>query len=998
MVSQENGWYVQLLGTLTATRRDCQISHFRTQKIGLLLAYLVYYPTRRHSREELIEILWQEVDPSTGRNRFKQTLASLRRHLEASGAPSDQLLWTDRTYIHLHPNSVMTDVLDFTAHLRLANQNTETEGKISLLKQAVELYGGDLLPGFYEDWVVRERERLRHTCITALQELIALLRETQAQKSAIEFARHLITLDPLEEQSHCTLVRLYIETGHRVEALRHYHETERILREGLGTTPSPELRLLVEPLLHDSPASPIRKREHKPTLKGKESYLGNLSLPLTRFFGREAEIAKLKSLLCTENTLHASRLVTLTGPGGTGKTRLALEAVQQFGDYFTGGVWFVPLADLTKPAQIPNTLLKVLGIRPAPNITPLEQAIEHLYTQGRERESAPSPTLLLLDNFEQLVAGGAAIVKALLERAPSIVCLITSRQHLNIEGEREIALMPLTTPTKIEPPDQLLRIPSVGLFVDRMQSRRSDFVFSEANAPTVVSLCQRLEGIPLAIELTAGWARTLTLSEMLKHLESGFAILSRSNRDAHPRHLSLTATIDWSFRLLSPEVQRFFAQLSLFRGGWTISAAESICEEAQTSQYVELLCNCSLAIAEEVRGVMRFRMLETIRQYAYQKLQESGDYEPLSKRHFQYFLALVSKHQNDDTLPDYNNVLAAIEWCLSESEDVGNALKMHYEASMFWGGYGGWQEGRNYLARLRNRFWERMSQEQKAQALHMEAIITLRQGFTDISKELCYQALEIRKSVGNPHQILASRDLLGVVHLRSGDFETAYSLFEEGLALHIQITPNKAFVAGCYHNMGRVRLAQRDLDAAWELEEKGLSIYRSLDKVGGAGLCLGILGEIATLRGDFALANQLFDESILLFRGNNERPRLAEMLVFKAKVALCQEDWEVAHTLIEEGIPILHELGDRPHCVQALLVAAKLADGEGHYLQAVRLYGAESYLREQIKLSIAFGGDSQSALASLRQRLGEPAFDEAFQAGQRFTFTQAMEYALEKIE
>ena len=302
------------------------------------------------------------------------------------------------------------------------------------------------------------------------------------------------------------------------------------------------------------------------------------------------------------------RLVTLTGLGGAGKTRLAIEVAERLVEPFAGAVWFAPLADITDPRLLADTILDSLRLVRSPQQEPLEQVIEALSRQ---------PSLLILDNFEQMVEGGAALVQTLLSRVPTLTVLVTSRQLLGLAGEEEFVVPPLLTPNGGETAAQLSLYDSVQLFVDRAQAAMPHFQVTSGNAPAVAELCHRLEGLPLAIELAAARALVLTPAQMLKQLEQRFGFLVSRKRDATERHKTLEAAIEWSYRLLTPELQRFFARLSVFRGGWTAEAAEAVCEEPLALDYLAQLRECSLVLAEETRGGrMRFRMLESLREYA----------------------------------------------------------------------------------------------------------------------------------------------------------------------------------------------------------------------------------------------------------------------------------------------------------------------------------------------------------------------------------------------
>jgi predicted ATPase len=349
-----------------------------------------------------------------------------------------------------------------------------------------------------------------------------------------------------------------------------------------------------------------------------------LPVPVTRFFGREEEIERIKALLCPPET----RLVTLTGLGGAGKTRLALEVAGRLRERFPGPVYFVALADLTRAGGIPDAILDALGLPRFANVPPPVQVTNALHRQR---------SLLVLDNFEHLIEEGALYLRDLLAGVPSLTCLVTSRQRLGIAGEREFPVLPLPTPRQ-QPgpstpqttaqerltPEQLAGFASVALFADRAPAARPDFEVTTGNGADVAALCRRLEGIPLAIELAAARAKALTPAQMLSQLDRRFDFLVSRQQDAVPRHRTLRAALDWSCDLLPAPVARFFGRLSVFRGGWTLEAAEAVGEvtAALALDYLEQLQDGSLVVAEEREGGMRFRMLETVRERAAEMLDD----------------------------------------------------------------------------------------------------------------------------------------------------------------------------------------------------------------------------------------------------------------------------------------------------------------------------------------------------------------------------------------
>ncbi len=455
-------WRITLLGGLEAHRQEWHITRFSTQKTAALLAYLAFYRDRAHPREVLIGLLWPEADEGAGRNRLSTALSSLRNQLEPPGTPASAVLRAERFSIGLNPVAVQSDVSEFEGAIRAALKADRNAEQTPLLSEAVSLYRGPLLPGYYDAWILTEAERLAGLFFDATSRLIQNLEAAADLTMALSHARQAAALDPLREEAHRHLMRLLAATGRPGAALGQYKEYERQLEEETGEEPSAALRALARQIEHESGltasamtaslVAPVRARETAAplpphtaeaagalsTLREAEPAPGALALPalpltLTRFFGREQEIAALSKLLLSAEV----RLLTLTGSGGTGKTRLAIEVARRLRGHFPGAIWFVPLAELRDPARIAQTLLDNLRIGRLPQREPLEQIAEALSKQ---------PCLVVLDNFEQLVEGGADLVGTLLGCAPSLTLLVTSRQLLSLTGEREMPLMPLPTP------------------------------------------------------------------------------------------------------------------------------------------------------------------------------------------------------------------------------------------------------------------------------------------------------------------------------------------------------------------------------------------------------------------------------------------------------------------------------------------------------------------------------------------------------------------------
>ncbi|MCE9660544.1 MAG: NACHT domain-containing protein [Burkholderiales bacterium] len=526
-------WRVRVLGGMRADDGQETIERFGSGSVASLLARLAMYPSRRHSREELVELLWPGVQPEAGRNRLRQTLFALRALLEPPSAMPRPVIVADRTSIAAVDGALDCDAVEFERAMR--------EGRHA---DALALYRGELLPGHYDEWIDEERMRL-----TALAE--------------------------------------------RAEAA--------LSRAGAAPTPP------AAPLASSPPA--VARRERSP-----------LPLYLTRFFGREADVARLREALVGD------RLVTLLGPGGGGKTRLATEVAAAWRAAAPRGelTLFVALVGSATREALLDALAAALHLPPADS-APLERVVDALEAR---------PALLVLDNFEQLVEVGADVVARLLSALPELRILITSRRALGLDGERQLLLPPLGVPAPSATLAEAAASPAVSLFVDRARAARADFHLSERNRPVLIELAQALEGLPLALELAASRVRSVSPAEMLEHLRpaagapagAGLALLARPGPrgGGDPRHASMLRTIEWSWRLLPPPLQRLLAELTVFEGGFSLAAASAVGSAGAQPVVLMLdeLVGHSLLAAQRSEGedqagaATRFALDESIRAFA----------------------------------------------------------------------------------------------------------------------------------------------------------------------------------------------------------------------------------------------------------------------------------------------------------------------------------------------------------------------------------------------
>ncbi|HEX9076869.1 MAG TPA: BTAD domain-containing putative transcriptional regulator, partial [Anaerolineae bacterium] len=601
---------VFLLGAFRV-ERDSHPLHLTHRKVELLFAYLILHP-QEHSREKLAALFWGDSSDIHARHSFRTALTAIRK------AFGDKILLADRTTVQINPAyPIWVDAVEFERTVEGA-PSAESAPSAQGDPSALDLYQGDLLADFYDDWILPEREHYRDLYLTALLRLVQEMRALSEYERAIAYAQRVLASEPTNERAHQHLIFCYVALGNRTAALKQYAECVRILRDDLAVEPTRETTALAE-WIERAPAA------HPPS----EARLTNLPIPLTSFIGRKREMAEGKRLIASQ------RLVTLTGAGGSGKTRLAIQIATDLVDAFRDGVWWVELAALTEGALVPQAVAQALGVREVPN-QPLSETLVH-FLHARQ-------LLLVLDNCEHLVNACAELAIELLSVCPDLKVLATSREALGLTGEVAwpVPTLALPDPKQVSLQDLLMQFEGIRLFVERAVVVKPDFVVTPQNARAVVEVCRRLDGIPLAIELAAARIKILTVEHIAARLDDRFNLLTTGSRTALPRQKTLRATIDWSYDLLIPETQKLFRRLSVFAGGFTLDAAEAVCtdeslERSTVLKELSRLVDRSLVLVEQQDRTERYRMLETIRDYAYGKLVELSEADEIRKKHGRFF-------------------------------------------------------------------------------------------------------------------------------------------------------------------------------------------------------------------------------------------------------------------------------------------------------------------------------------------------------------------------
>jgi predicted ATPase/DNA-binding SARP family transcriptional activator/Tfp pilus assembly protein PilF len=962
-------WRICLLGGLCAEREGVLISRFPTRHCAALLAYLAYFSRRPHPRDALVALLWPDAPPRSARNSLSKALSSLRRLLHTPADPCPLFL-ADHSAVQLNPHCFLTDVQEFDAAL-LAIERAPGDPPIDALARAVACYPGELLPDAHDPWVLQERPWLAERYHRALISLLTALERAGELSRAIEQARRGIRIDPLREETHRALIRLLAASGQPALARRQYAELERLLRDELGAAPTEETRALLPaidpgPLSHPA-ASASRPRPVALSHAPPGDVAARLPVSLTRFFGREAEIDALCRMLDQEGR----RLLTLTGVGGSGKSRLALEVAQCLAPRFPGHAAFVPLAALTDGRRLPEAIRDALGLPPAPNARPLDQVTAALAVQ---------PTLLVLDNLEHLLEEAAPLVATLLERAPALTCLVTSREALRLSGERRFPVAPLPVPETRAALETVRQNASVQLFLDRAQGVAPAFALTEENAAAVAAVCRRLEGVPLAIELAAARVEAVSLGEMARELEGRLGGLVSGMRDVAERHRSLWGALAWSYRLLPEGLLEFFAGLSVFRGGWTVGAAAAVCGERRAGEYLERLGGCSLVEWEERGGERRYRMLETLREFAAGQLTSQSQPE-FATRHMEFYAALAQTTRPELQGPrrqraldrlsrEIDNLRAALEWSLSCDEGRPLALGMATNLERFWEARGHWQEGSTWIEKaleqeeatvgtghpeaqaaalgalgrlewLQGRYPSARAQLSRAIRLAREAgnALILCNGLADLSQvardegkireaaESAEAAVDAGRTSGDTQSLAYALNVLGRALREGGDYVGARARFRESLRLYKE-TGDSWGISAPTTNLGILASLEGDDEDAVSWLEEALRLRREAGDPFTLMMSLIALGVVLMRRTQESRAEPLYNEALQLARAMRHDWFTGSAAWPLARRYFDRGEYPIARSLAAEAIAGWTRLGHAGRVADGLLLLAQVARRE----------------------------------------------------------------------
>jgi predicted ATPase/DNA-binding SARP family transcriptional activator len=886
---------------------------WRLRKSKSLVKLLALAPEHRLHRERASELLWPDRDAAAAANNLHQALFVARRALEAAGLDG-------ASAIELRDDALLlVDAVVDVEEFEQAAATARGSGDKALCQAAVALYGGELLPeDRYEDWSAARRESLREQCIALLLELATLEGGAGDGAAAVRWLQRALVEDPLNEDAHRRLMTLFAMSGRRQQALAQYQRLRQALRREFEDVPDSETRQLYQSILSGSfsPAEAAGEAEEERVPREASPARGphNLPLRLTSFVGRERELAEVWRLL------DRSRLVTLTGPGGCGKTRLAIEAASGRLRSHPDGVWLVDLAPIADQSLVPDAVAQELGIQLRAGQPPATALALQLSARG---------LMLVLDNCEHLIDSCARVALQLVRSCPDVTVLATSREPLHVPGELAWRVPSLSLP---EPSDdlseeELLRCEAGRLFCERAAESAPGFEAGGENTRAIAEICVRLDGMPLALELAAARARVLSPVQIAERLGDSLRLLAAGSRTSLTRQQTLRATLAWSHDLLTQEERVLFRRLAVFSGSFALDAVEGICESGdldrlQVLDLLDRLVDKSLVAVDHHAGEARYRLLETVRQFAAECLAEAGERDALERRHLDWYGGFASEwvpplgKAATGGVParldaEHDNLRSALATALRGYPDI--ALRL---AVTLWP----WWLARSHFAEGARAIEAALDATSDPSQLRAEALLALMAlhvrlgdapGYLDRGQE----AIAIRRSMGDGR--LAAEALLNVGHyLYTMDPDASQKHFDEALVIATR-TGDRFLSASLAHAQALLDSARSRYAEADPLLSQAAELLEGVDGEQGDAFPATTLGLMVHDHPP-ARPRLFFEETLLLFRPVPARLALGYVLCNHAYAHRCMNNTESARDKLDRALALFRERGDAPGTALAL--------------------------------------------------------------------------------
>lgn len=937
---------LHFLGAFQVSLDGQPVTTFRSDKVRALLAYLVLEADRPHAREALAGFFWPGMSDSIARKNLRLTLHRLRQSLDDMAEASTLLHITQET-VQWRDTAVYLDVTQFSQLLDAVESQPDAgcAANVERLATAETLYRGDFLQGFYLDdnlafseWVLLKRERLHRRMLWALHHLAAYHQRHGAYSQALPYAWRQLELEPWREEAHRQVMEILARRGERSAALAQYDACCRTLAQELSAEPTAETTALYQ------------------RIRAAQGSRHNLPGQPTPFVGRTAELAELVRLLADPDC----RLLTIVGPGGMGKTRLALEAAAARLDAFLEGIYWVPLAAVDSINILPSAIVEALRAAYPGSPNPQMQLLDVL----REKE-----LLLVLDNFEHLLAGAPLLVE-ILQACPGVKLLVTSRERLNLRWEHCFQLGGLQIPQHT-PADEttLAAYSALELFVEAAQRAQKHFTLTARDRAAAVGICQLVEGMPLGIELAAVWVGAYTCEQIAQEVARNLAFLETSHHDVPARHRSLQATFAHSWQLLAPDAQQAFMQLSVFQRGFTHEAAEKIVGAARF--VLKSLVDKSLL---RLVPPGRYEIHALLRQYAAEWLNQMPERETAVRdAHSDYYLAFLSQSaaalwgraalQAQTAIQgEIENVRAAWEWSVQQARlaalQTGLAGLAHYFALV-----GPFQEGEWLMATAVNRIRPLAQAEPSTRQLLCQLLIELarfqnRQSRCEQALETVQAAIELAEAGQDDGLVAAAYVQLGQALLSLGQYDKAAQHLEHALARATAAGDQRAEVESL-RRLAIVCFDQGNYADAVPFNDRALALYRAADDQRGAASILRSLGLIAWFLGHHLPARDYFEQALMIFAEIGDRHGTALQRHNLGRVALEQGDYPHAREQFAQASAIFCEIGDRQNDSWALLNLGRVSMYQGDYERS------KLFCRQALRLFREIGARQGEALAQI---------------------------------
>lgn len=1012
---------LHLLGTPQIYLNN-DLTTFQRRKSLALLAYLAI-ERGQHQRDLLSSLLWPDYEQSKAFANLRQALWEIQKSI------GENWLNTEHDRIGLNEDAdIWLDVAQFKSLLDQSHNQQDVPLRVSLLADSTKLYRNHFLTGFslkdahpFNDWAFAEAEELRLNLSEILIKLSNDYCSLGQAKQAIPFARRLISLDSLNESAHQLLMEVYIQAGQHNAALKQYQSLEQILRKELNLDPQPETRELYKK---------IRKGEAKPVPIERQQEIiqpkHNLPHQLSSFIGREKELTEITDLM------KKNRLVSLIGTGGIGKTSLSLQTGHKILNEYPDGIWFIGLDSLSDPDLVPQTIASVFDIRE----TPERPVIEILENFLKEKTA-----LLILDNCEHLLDACAELTTTLLQSCPNIKVLATSREVLHVTGEATYQMPSLSLPKQDEVSLEVLtQYESVRLFSERAALALSSFALTSNNAKTVMDICRKVDGIPLAIELAAARINILQVEEILKQLNDSFDLLANDSRTTSAHHQTIQASMDWSWKLLDASEQTFLQQLSVFAGGWTLEAAQSVCDGDVIGLTNALAKKSLIVVKQATGGETRYRFHEIVRQYVQGKLKESGEETNILNRHLKYYLEFSEQIESGLYGPEHaqwfartnderDNIRIALQHALIVDVEAG--LYISGRLQVFWDN-SDHREGQQWLAAFLQKPDSKEYPSARGRALLAQGwLLAWLEQFAQ-TRSIAQECLDISREcedrLGETDALL----LIGYALQLLDERETANKYYEQSLTLARSLGDLRRQASALLRlgfDQPSVQLSY--WDEAIDLYRKAEDHYSLVSLLYfSARFHIVLTGSIVKAKEYIAEASQLLPST-----GLHQAGTLAG--IANSMVAFIEGEYEEANSELQKVIDYTEASGHRMINLWSRAYSGYVALGAGDLSEARSIFTktAHSFRKDQNTIGVVYmlegmasiyialrkpglaaqligwadatreriinerpyleQADVDKNIAAIMSKIGSSAFEVAYDDGRGLTLDEAMELALD---